>query len=156
MWWASRAGLTNVLKLSSPWGLMPVIDHKSSDFAAKLQAAAPKGIDVYFENVGGALFDAVLPLLNTGARVPVCELVSQYNATGLPARPDRLSWLMGQILRKRLTMRGFIIFQDFGHLYPEFAKAMGAWLAAGKMRYVEEMIEGMEAAPQAFIGLLRG
>ena len=63
---------------------------------------------------------------------------------------------MGQILRKRLTLCGFIIFQDFGHLYPEFAKAMGAWLAAGKMRYVEEMIEGMEAAPQAFIGLLRG
>ena len=60
------------------------------------------------------MFDAVLPLLNTASRVPVCGLVSQYNATGLPARPDRVSWLMGQILRKRVTMRGFIIFQDFG------------------------------------------
>ena len=132
------------------------IDHKSGDFASKLQAAAPKGIDVYFENVGGAVFDAVLPLLNTAARVPVCGLVSQYNATGLPAGPDRVSWLMGQILRKRVTMRGFIIFQDFGRLYPEFAKAMGAWLAAAKIQYRGEMIEGLEAAPQAFIGLLRG
>ena len=102
------------------------------------------------------MFDAVVPLLNTGARIPVCGLVSQYNATSLPDGPDRLSWLMGQTLHKRLTVRGFIIFQDFGHLYPTFAKAIGAWLAAGKMRYVEEMIKGLEAAPQAFIGLLRG
>lgn len=64
--------------------------------------------------------------------------------------------LMGQVLRKRLTMRGFIIFQDFGPLYPDFAKAMGAWLADGKIPYIEEIIEGLEAAPQAFIGLLRG
>ena len=137
-------------------GFNACIDHKPDDFAAKLQAAAPKGIDVYFENVGGAVFDAVLPLLNTSARVPVCGLVSQYNATGLPDGPDRISLLMGQILRKRLTMQGFIIFQDFGHLYPEFANAMGAWLAAGQIQYREEMIEGLEAAPQAFVGLLRG
>ena len=102
------------------------------------------------------MFDAVLPLLNTGARVPVCGLVSQYNATSLPAGPDRLSMLMGQVLRKRLTLRGFIIFQDFGPLYPEFAKAMGGWLQAGKVHYLEDMIEGLEAAPQAFVGLLRG
>jgi hypothetical protein len=132
------------------------IDHKSPDFAAQLKTAAPKGIDVYFENVGGAVFDAVLPLLNTGARIPVCGLISQYNATSLPDGPDRLSSLMGQILRKRLTVRGFIIFQDFGHLYPTFATAMSAWLAAGKIAYVEDMVEGLEAAPQAFIGLLRG
>ena len=128
-------------------GFDSCIHHKSGDFAAKLQAASPKVIDVYFENIGSAVFNAVLPLLNTGARVPVCGLVSQYNATGLTAGPDRLSWLMSQILRKRLTLRGFIIFQDFGHLYPEFARAMDAWLAAGKMQYVEEMIEGLEVAP---------
>ncbi len=137
-------------------GFDACIDHRSDDFAAKLQTAASRGIDVYFENVGGPVFDAVLPLLNTAARVPVCGLVSQYNATHLPAGPDRLSMLMGQVLRKRLTMRGFIIFQDFGHLYPEFAKAMGGWLKAGKMHYREDMIEGLEAAPQAFVGLLRG
>ncbi len=137
-------------------GFDACIDHRSPTFAADLKAAAPDGIDVYFENVGGAVFDAVLPLLNTGARIPVCGLISQYNATALPAGPDRLSMLMGTILRKRLTLRGFIIFQDFGHLYPQFAKAMGEWLASGQMTYVEELIDGLEAAPQAFIGLLRG
>jgi len=137
-------------------GFDACIDHKSGGFAGLLQAAAPKGIDVYFENVGGAVFDAVLPLLNTAARVPVCGLISQYNATGLGAGPDRMSSLMGQILRKRLTLRGFIIFQDFGPLFPEFSKAMGDWLAAGHIHYVEDMIDGLEAAPQAFIGLLQG
>lgn len=137
-------------------GFDACIDHKSDDFAARLKTATPKGIDIYFENVGGAVFDAVLPLLNPGARVPVCGLISQYNATALPDGPDRLSWLMGQILRKRITMRGFIIFQDFGHLYPTFAKAMGDWLKAGQIQYLEDMIDGLEQAPQAFIGLLRG
>jgi hypothetical protein len=137
-------------------GFDACLDHKLPEFADMLQTAAPKGIHVYFENVGGAVFDAVVPLLNTGARIPVCGLVSGYNATALPDSPDRMGWLMGQILRKRLTMRGFIIFQDFGHLYPQFAKAMGDWLAAGQMIYVEEVIEGLGSAPQAFIGLLRG
>lgn len=137
-------------------GFDACIDHKSADFAAKLQAATPKGIDVYFENVGGAVFDAVVPLLNTGARIPVCGLISGYNATALPVGPDRMGWLMGQILRKRLTLRGFIIFNDFGHLYPQFATVMGDWIAAGQMQYTEEMLDGLEQAPQAFIGLLRG
>ena len=94
--------------------------------------------------------------LNTAARVPVCGLISQYNATGLPDGPDRLGWLMGQVLRKRITLRGFIIFDDFGHLYPEFAREMGGWVEAGKIRYREEIIDGLEQAPAAFIGLLRG
>ena len=146
-YWARGAG---------PYAVNPRLHHKSADFTSQLKAAAPKGIDIYFENVGGAVFDAVMPLLNTGARVPLCGLVSQYNATSLPGGPDRLPWLMGQILRKRLTVRGFIIFQDFGPLYPQFAKTMHNWLSAGKMQYREEMIEGLEQAPQAFIGLLRG
>ncbi len=137
-------------------GFDTCIDHKAANFDLQLKAAAPSGIDVYFENVGGAVFDAVLPLLNTGARVPVCGLISQYNATDLPPGPDRLPMLMSQILRKRLSLRGFIIFQDFGHLYTEFSTAMVEWLAAGKIHYREEMIDGLEQAPQAFIGLLRG
>jgi NADPH-dependent curcumin reductase CurA len=137
-------------------GFDACIDHKSADFPAKLKAAAPKGIDIYFENVGGMVFDAVMPLMNTGGRIPVCGLVSQYNATSLPDGPDRLSWLMGQILRKRLTVRGFIIFDDFGHLYKTFAAEMTAWIATGKMQYREDMIDGLENAPEAFIGMLRG
>ncbi|PWW01968.1 hypothetical protein DFR52_102633 [Hoeflea marina] len=137
-------------------GFDACLDHKADDFAAQLKAATPDGIDVYYENVGGKVLDAVIPQLNTGARMPVCGLVSQYNATSLPEGPDRMNWLMGQILRKQLTVRGFIIFNDFAPLYPEFAKAMGAWIGAGKIVYREEIIDGLEAAPEAFIGLLKG
>jgi len=137
-------------------GFDACIDHKSDDFAEQLKIANPDGIDVYFENVGGKVFDAVLPLLNANARVPVCGIVSQYNATSLPDGPDRIGLLMGQILRKRITMRGFIIFEDFAHLYPEFATEMSTWIAEGKIHYREEIIDGLESAPQAFVGLLNG
>ena len=137
-------------------GFDACLDHKSADFASKLKAAVPNGIDVYFENVGGAVFDAVLPVMNPAGRIPVCGLVSQYNATALPEGPDRLSWLMGQVLRKRLTMRGFIIFDDFGPLYPTFAVEMAAWIASGKIKYQEDMVIGLQAAPAAFAGMLRG
>lgn len=137
-------------------GFDDCIDYKADGFPKALAAAVPNGIDVYFENVGGAVFDAVMPLLNPSARIPVCGLISQYNATSLPDRPDRMNYLMGQILRKRMTMRGFIVFDDFGHLYPEFNKKMGAWVKEGKVHYREEMIVGMEQAPSAFIGLLKG
>ena len=137
-------------------GFDACIDHKADDFAEQLAKASPEGIDVYFENVGGKVLDAVIPLLNPSARVPVCGLVSQYNATKLPDGPDRMNWLMGQILRKRLKVQGFIIFNDFGHLYPEFAKDMTGWIEAGRIKYREEVIDGLENAPEAFIGLLRG
>jgi NADPH-dependent curcumin reductase CurA len=137
-------------------GFDACIDYKADGFPDALKAAVPDGIDIYFENVGGAVFDAVLPLLNTCARIPLCGLISQYNATSLPDGPDRMNYLMGQILRKRMTMRGFIVFDDFSHLYPEFASQMGAWVKEGKIRYREEMIEGFEQAPSAFAGLLRG
>ena len=137
-------------------GFDECIDHRADGFPEALKAAVPDGIDIYFENVGGAVLDAVLPLLNTSARIPVCGLVSMYNATSLPDGPDRLGQLMMMILRKRLTLRGFIVFHDFGHLYPEFTKRMGAWVGEGRVRYLEEVIDGLEQAPAAFIGLLRG
>ena len=137
-------------------GFDDCIDYKSEGFAQALEKAVPGGIDIYFENVGGAVFDAVMPLLNPSARIPVCGLVSQYNATSLPDGPDRLNLLLGTILRKRMTIRGFIVFDDFGHLYPEFAEQMGAWVKEGKIKYREEVIEGLEQAPRAFVGLLRG
>ncbi|MHA6688366.1 NADP-dependent oxidoreductase [Mesorhizobium sp. A556] len=140
----------------SELGFDACIDHKASDFAEQLAKASPDGIDIYFENVGGKVLDAVIPLLNPHARVPVCGLVSQYNATELPAGPDRMGWLMGQILRKKIRMQGFIIFDTFGHLYPEFAREMGSWVASGKIKYREEIIDGLENAPEAFIGLLTG
>ncbi|ATG40868.1 NADP-dependent oxidoreductase [Phaeobacter piscinae] len=137
-------------------GFDACIDYKAGSFADDLAKAVPDGIDIYFENVGGAVFDAVMPLLNPSARIPLCGLISQYNATALPDGPDRMNYLMGQLLRKRITMRGFIVFDDFGHLYPEFAKQMTGWVQDGKVKYREEMIEGLEQAPAAFVGLLRG
>lgn len=132
------------------------IDHKADDFAAQLAAACGNGIDVYFENVGGKVFDAVLPLLNTGARIPLCGLISQYNATSLPEGPDRMSMLMATLLIKRIKMQGFIIFDDYAHRYGEFAQAMSAWLAEGKIQYREHLVEGFDNTVESFIGLLEG
>lgn len=137
-------------------GFDACIDHKADDFAKQLKQACPEGIDIYFENVGGKVFDGVLPLFNTGARVPVCGLISMYNATSLPDGPDRMAVLLQTILVKRMTMKGFIIFDDYGPRYPEFAKDMQQWLAEGKIQYREHLVEGLENAPQAFFDLLEG
>ena len=137
-------------------GFDECLDHKDPNFADSLKRACPDGIDIYFENVGGKVFDAVLPLLNTGARIPVCGLVSRYNATKLPDGPDRLSVLMGTILVKRITMKGFIIFEDYGHRYNEFTKAMSDMLETGKIHYREQVVNGLESAPDSFIGMLEG
>ncbi|MNB87173.1 NADPH-dependent curcumin reductase [compost metagenome] len=137
-------------------GFDQCIDHHADDFAEQLAQACPAGIDVYYENVGGKVFDAVLPLLNTSARVPVCGLVSGYNATSLPDGPDRLPLLMGTLLKKRIRMQGFIIGQDYGHRIDEFQQEMGAWVKAGKLQYREQLIDGLESAPASLIGLLEG
>ncbi|NOH97617.1 NADP-dependent oxidoreductase [Vibrio sp. 99-70-13A1] len=137
-------------------GFDECIDHKADDFSQQLEAACDKGIDVYFENVGGKVFDAVMPLLNTGARIPVCGLISQYNATSLPEGPDRMSTLVATLLIKRIKMQGFIIFDDYAHRYNEFATQMTEWLAQGKIQYREHMIDGLENAPESFMGLLEG
>ena len=137
-------------------GFDACLDHKANDFAQQLKTACDNGIDIYFENVGGKVFDAVLPLLNTRARIPLCGMISRYNATELPPGPDRMSLLMQAILVKRMTVRGFIIFDDYGDHYPEFAADMQQWLAAGKMKYREHRVDGLENAPQAFMDLLEG
>jgi len=137
-------------------GFDECLDHKALDFAQQLTRACPSGIDIYFESVGGKVFDAVLPLLNTKARIPVCGLISQYNATGLPDGPDRLSLLMSAILVKRLKVQGFIIFDDYGHRYDEFARDMSQWLSSGQIKYREHLVDGLENAPKAFIGMLDG
>ncbi len=137
-------------------GFDDCIDHRAANFNEQLASACDQGIDVYFENVGGKVFDAVLPLLNSKARVPLCGLISQYNNTGLPEGPDRMSMLMGQLLIKRIKMQGFIIFDDYAHRYNEFAEDMTQWVQAGKIQYREHLVQGLENAPQAFMGLLEG
>lgn len=137
-------------------GFDECIDHKADDFAQQLKEACYNGIDVYFENVGGKVFEAVMPLLNTSARIPLCGLISQYNATELPEGTDHLPLLMGKLLTKRIKVQGFIIFDDYGHRYGEFAQDINQWLAEGKIQYREHLVEGLDNAPEAFIGLLEG
>ena len=136
-------------------GFDACIDHRAPDFASRLAEACPKGIDVYFENVGGAVFEAVLPLLNPFARVPVCGLIAHYNATELPPGPNKLPLLMRAVLSNRLTLRGFIV-GDFADQQAEFLREMGGWVREGRVRYREDVVDGLENAPRAFIGLLRG
>jgi NADPH-dependent curcumin reductase len=137
-------------------GFDAAVDHKGADFTAKLAAACPDGIDVYFENVSGAVWQAVLPLLNNFARVPVSGLVAQYNAAGLRDGADRLPATMRQILTKSLTIRGFINYEFAPEHYPAFLREVGAGIAAGRIRYREDFVDGLEKAPEAFIGMLEG
>src|SRR5271165_6300605 len=95
------------------------LDHRQPDLSERLKAACPDGIDIYFENVGGSVFDAVLPLLNNFARIPVCGLIAHYNAAELPPGPDRIPLLMRAILTKRLTFRGLIVL-DYASQFPDF------------------------------------
>ena len=136
-------------------GFDECVDHRAPDFPAQLKAACPKGVDVYFENVGVPVFDAVLPLFNTFARIPVCGLIAQYNATELPPGPNRLPLLMRNVLTKRLTIRGFIV-TDFAARFNDFIRDMPQWIKEGRIKYREDIAEGLENAPQAFIGLLKG
>ncbi|MEO8817197.1 MAG: NADP-dependent oxidoreductase [Paralcaligenes sp.] len=137
-------------------GFDACLNHKSDDLSAQLAHACPTGIDIYFESVGGKVFDAVLPLLNTSARIPVCGLVADYNMTSLPTGPDRTALLMRTVLTKRLKIQGFIIFEDYASHYDEFACVMTDWLANDQIKYLEDRVDGLENAPRAFMGLLEG
>lgn len=138
-------------------GFDACIDHRAPDFAAQLRAACPDGIDVYFENVGGKVLYAVLPLLNPFARIPVCGVVSWYNLPGLPDGPDMGPAIMGTILRMKVKMQGFIIFDSFPKAtYAAFREEMTDWLAAGKVQYKEQVVDGLEKAPEALYDLLVG
>lgn len=137
-------------------GFDACIDHYDENFAEQLKQAVPDGIDIYYENVGGKVFDAVFPLLNTAARIPVCGVVSQYNATEQAQGPDRLPTFISTILRKRIRMQGFIIFDDYGSHYPAFSQQMSVWLKEGKIKYKENVIEGLDNTIDAFNDMLNG
>jgi NADPH-dependent curcumin reductase CurA len=132
------------------------VDHRDADFVTKLTAACPDGIDVYFENVGGAIWQAVLPLLNKFARVTVSGLIAQYNGVAKSDVCDRLPSAMWEILSKSLTVRGFINYDFAADHYPAFLREVGAGIAAGRIRYREDFVEGLGRAPEAFIGMLEG
>jgi NADPH-dependent curcumin reductase CurA len=132
-------------------GFDSAFDYHDGAVADLLEGAAPDGIDVYFDNVGGEHLEAAITSLNRYGRVAMCGHISQYNATSPPAGPHN----MAQIVGKRLTLRGFIV-RDHGHLMPDFVREVGTWLSEGRIKYRETVVEGIENAPGAFIGLLRG
>jgi hypothetical protein len=136
-------------------GFDACIDHRAESFADQLAAACPDGVDIYFENVGGEVLQAVLPLLNTHARIPLCGLVAHYNATSLPPGPDRTPLLLGLLLRRRIRLQGFIITDHFDEL-GAFLKEVAPLVTEGKIRVREDVVDGLEKAPEAFIGMLRG
>ncbi len=137
-------------------GFDACVDHRAAGLPERLAAACPQGIDVYFENVGGVVLQAVLPLLNVHARMPVCGLIAHYQDGVSALRPDFAAALLRTVLVKRVTMRGFIIFDDYGPRFTEFSAQMAAWLAAGAIKYREDVVDGLERAPAAFIGMLSG
>jgi hypothetical protein len=136
-------------------GFDACIDRHDPQMAGQLAAACPNGIDVYFELVGGAVWSAVLPLLNPFARVPVCGTIADYNDLGPPLGPDQSPALMRSVLTKSLTLRGFIV-SEFAVDAPEFRDQMGQWLAAGEVRYREDVRAGLDQMIPAFVAMLAG
>ncbi len=136
--------------MAAELGFDACVDHRALDFAKLLEAACPKGIDVYFENVGGAVQQTVWPLLNDFARIPVCGLIAQYNAKTPMPGPDMFS-----VLRKRLLLRGFIV-SDLAAKQADFLRDVSEWVRAGRLKYREDIVDGLEKAPASFLGLLQG
>lgn len=132
------------------------LDRHAPQLAERLAATCPDGIDVYFESVGGAVLDAVLPLLNDHARVPVCGVIAHYNDAAPPAGPDRRPALLATVLQQRIRMQGFVILDHYATRYADFRREMDAWLASGQVKAREDVVDGLEQAPAAFIGLLEG
>jgi len=130
-------------------GFDACIDYKAGNLVADLAAATPDGVDALFENVGGEIFDAVLARMNPFGRVAVCGLISGYNGESMALKNVR------QILTMRLTIQGFIVSEHM-ELWPQGLTELGGLVATGKLKFRESVAEGLAAAPQAFIGLLKG
>lgn len=137
-------------------GFDAALDHRAPNLEGRLAAVSPDGIDVYFENAGGAVWDAVLPQLNDFARVPVCGLAANLNSTELPEGPDRTPQLMRSVLSRSLLVRGFLHREFVDIMFADFLTEMTAWVATGQVKYKEDITEGLESAPEAFVGMLRG
>jgi NADPH-dependent curcumin reductase CurA len=137
------------------FGFETCLNYNDEDFDSQLKDACPEGVDIYFENVGGKVFDAAYNLMNDGGRIPVCGMISRYNDTSLPDGPDTLPRLMRAVLTRRLLVRGYIV-TDHGDRLAAFMSDMSNWLKRGEIRYREDITDGLENAVTAFQGLLSG
>jgi NADPH-dependent curcumin reductase CurA len=141
--------------LSDELHLDVALDHRAPSFSDDLRAACPEGIDIYFENVGGRVLQAILPLLNTFARIPVCGVIAHYNDDASEVGSVGLVGMMRLMISKRVLMQGFLV-DDHTERTDEFLAQMGAWVSEGRVRYREDITPGLENAPGAFIGMLQG
>lgn len=131
-------------------GFDACVDYRAGNLAKDLEAATPQGIDIYFENVGGEVLEAVLPRLNDFSRIPLCGLISDYNSTEPRGIPD-----LRQFLFKRIHLQGFIC-SDTPEVWPEAIRQLEGWISGGQIKYRETIVDGLENAPRAFIGLFKG
>jgi NADPH-dependent curcumin reductase CurA len=131
-------------------GFDACVDHKAGHLTRALAAACPQGIDVYFDNVGGAVLEAVLRLINQNARIPLCGTIADYNATDRPPGPH-----LRPLLVKRAMIKGFIV-SDHADRAPACFRELAGWLKDGSMKYREDIVEGLDNAPVAFLKLFDG
>lgn len=172
------AGGSRKVEQLKEFGFDICVDHRDPDFAATLKEQVgagswvnrgglgsgeprptgdtPTGIDVYFENVGGTVWQAVMPLLNTFARIPVCGLVANYNGTARPAPAGSMERLMLLALTKSMTIRGFIQTEFVRALEPQFLRDMTGWVKSGQVQYLEDITHGFDNTVEAFVGMLNG
>ena len=144
-------GPEKVADLTELYGYDVGIDYKGDDVNAALKEACPDGVDVYFDNVGGAISETVFRRLAVGARISICGQISQYNLR----EPELAPRSLGFLITFRARMEGFLV-SDYAHRFAEAIERLGRWLAAGKIRYTEDVTDGLEHAPRAFIGMLNG
>jgi NADPH-dependent curcumin reductase CurA len=147
----SAGSAEKVAHLRDELGFDAAFNYRDGRVADLLAEAAPDGIDLYFDNVGGEHLEAAIGALNRDGRAALCGAISVYNATEPPPGPRNMMQLVG----KRLTLRGFIVSDHFDRM-GDFAREVGGWLREGRFRYRETVVDGLEQAPSAFIGLLRG
>ncbi|MGY3565472.1 NADP-dependent oxidoreductase [Sinomonas sp. RB5] len=147
----SAGSAEKVALLTEKYGYDAAFNYKDGDVRGQLAAAAPEGIDVFFDNVGGEHLEAALEAFNDGGRAALCGAISAYNATERPAGPDN----MPNLITRGLTLRGFTL-GHYLHLAPEFTERMTGWFAAGSIAYDETIVDGIEHTVDAFLDMMRG
>lgn len=141
--------------LTEELGLDGAVDHKAPDISQAIRKACPEGIDVYFDNVGGEIFSAVVPNLNAGARVVICGTIAVDRDQNPEVGIDRMQWLLSNVLVKQLSISGFI-FPQLEDMGADFQRDVSGWIKSGQLKYREHVVDGLENAPEAFLGLFKG